>query len=59
MADEQDDILKQKVAKELKIYHLGSYINMGIISDIVNKAKQSSTKDAITGDMDGEGGEAY
>ena len=56
MADEQDDILKQKVAKELKIYHLGSYINMGVINDIINKAKQSSTKDAITGDADGEGG---
>ena len=28
-------------------------------SGVVNKAKQSSTKDAITGDMDGEGGEGY
>ena len=59
MADEQDETLKQKVAKELKIYHLGSYINMAIINDIINKAKQSSTKDIITGDTDGEGGEGY
>ena len=59
MADEQDETLKQKVAKELKIYHLGSYINMAVINDIINKAKQSSTKDIITGDTDGEGGEGY
>lgn len=59
MADEQDDTLKQKVAKELKIYHLGSYINMATINDIISKAKQSVTKDAIVGDADGEGGEGY
>ena len=59
MADEQDDNLKQKVAKELKIYHLGSYLNMSVINQIIDKAKQLRTKDSIVNDTDGEGGENY
>jgi len=59
MADEQDETLKQKFAKELKIYHLGSYLNMATIKEIEQKARQSKAKDAITNDQDGEGGEAY
>ena len=48
MADEQNDIVKAKFAKELKIYHLGSYLNMDIIKLIMNRAKQSKTEDDVS-----------
>lgn len=44
LADEQDDLVKQMFAKEFKIYNLGSYINMNVVSDIINKAKQLAKK---------------
>jgi len=46
-ADEQDDQVKNKFAKELKIYSLGSYLNMANIMEIYNKAKQNVTMDAM------------
>lgn len=48
MADEQDDIVKAKFAKELKIYHLGSYLNMDIIRMLIDKARQSRTEDNVS-----------
>lgn len=48
MADELDEAVRTKFAKELKIYHLGSYLNMNIINQIMNKAKQSKTKDIVS-----------
>lgn len=47
MADEQDDMLKAKFAKLLKIHHLGSYLNMNVITDLYNKAKHSSVEDMV------------
>ena len=58
-ADEKDDTVKQKVLKELKIFYLGSYLNMEAIERIVNKAKQSKVIDTVQSDQDGEGGEGY
>lgn len=48
MADEQDDSIKAKFSKELKLYHLGSYINMDIINKIKEKAKQESTVNTVS-----------
>lgn len=48
MADEQDETVKAKFAKELKIYHLGSYLNMDIIKQIMNRARQSRTEDVVS-----------
>lgn len=48
MADEQNEVVKAKFAKELKIYHLGSYLNMDIIKQIMNRARQSKTEDDVT-----------
>ena len=48
MADEQDDTVKTKFAKELKIYHLGSYLNMDVIRQLMNKARQSKTEDIVS-----------
>lgn len=48
MADEQDENVKTKFAKELKIYYLGSYLNMDIIKQIINRAKQSKTDDIVS-----------
>lgn len=48
MADEADENVKAKFSKQLKIYHLGSYINMNVIKDIYEKAKHSSTKDIVS-----------
>ena len=45
MGDSQDDILKAKVSKKLKIYYLGSYINMPMINDIIENAKQEKAKE--------------
>ena len=62
MADEQNEQVKLKFAKELKLYYLGSFINMDVIDELVNKAKQSAIKDAIaTGNTAGDeaGGGGY
>lgn len=48
MADEQDETVKVKFAKELKMYHLGSYLNMDMIKQIINRAQQSKTEDIIS-----------
>ena len=48
MADEQDDMLKAKFAKLLKIHHLGSYLNMNVVTDLYNKAKHSSVEDMVS-----------
>lgn len=47
MADEQNEVIKAKFAKELKIYHLGSYLNMEVINQIMNKARQGKTDDDV------------
>ena len=59
LAGEQDEKLKALAAKELKIYNLGSYINMNVVNNIINKARQQLAKDAIAGDQDGEGGQGF
>jgi hypothetical protein len=48
MADEQDDVVKAKFSKELKIYYLGSYLNMDVINQIMNKARQSKIEDYVS-----------
>ena len=48
MADEQDETVRAKFAKELKLYHLGSYINRDLIETIKERAKQQATKDAVS-----------
>ena len=48
MADEQDDMVKAKFAKELKIHHLGAYLNMDVIRQIMNKARQGKTQDIVS-----------
>ena len=57
MADEQDEILKAKFAKKLKIYHLGSYINMKVVEGMLDKAKQEYAKERIESPGDENGGE--
>ena len=54
MADEQDDILKARVAKLLKLHYLGSYINMEIVNKIVEQAKQENIKQIIATSDEGE-----
>ena len=54
MADEQDDILKAKVAKLLKLYYLGSYINMEIVNKIIEQAKQENIKQIVSTSDEGE-----
>ena len=56
MADETDEVVKAKFAKLLKIHHLGSYINMTLITDLYNKAKHSSMEDIISNPENIEGG---
>ena len=59
-ADEQDDQVKQKFSKELKIYSLGSYLNMANIMEIYNKAKQEITMDQMKQNIANDaGGEEY
>lgn len=48
MADEQDDLLKARFSKELKIHYLGSYLNMETINKIIEKAKQENTKQIVS-----------
>ena len=45
MGDTQDDIIKAKVGKKLKAYYLGSYVNMGIINNAIEEAKQEKAKE--------------
>lgn len=48
MSDQQNDVLKAKVSKKLKIYYLGSYLNMDVINRIIDDAKQEVTVDAVS-----------
>lgn len=48
MADEPDETVKIRFAKELKIYHLGSYLNMDVIKQIENKARQGKTSSMVS-----------
>lgn len=54
MADEQDELMKARVAKQLKIYHLGAYINMDMINKIIEEAKQESTRQTVAASDEGE-----
>ena len=45
MGDSQDDVIKAKVGKKLKAYYLGSYVNMGIINNAIEEAKQEKAKE--------------
>ena len=47
MADEVDDMIKAKFAKELKLYYLGAYLNISVIKQIENRARQGKTEDII------------
>lgn len=46
-SDEQDDVVRAKFAKKLKINYLGTYLNMNLMNDLYNKAKQEAVKEAI------------
>lgn len=39
LASEQDDVLKAVFAKKLKIYHLGSYLNMNVIESLLDESR--------------------
>lgn len=53
MAGEDDD-LKARFAKQLKIYYLGSYMNMDVINKIVEKAKQDQSIWTVSNSAEGE-----
>ena len=42
LPDEQDETVKMIFAKDIKTYYLGSYLNMNIITNILNKARQKA-----------------
>lgn len=48
MAGEQDDKLKSQLVKELVIYHLGSYLNMDVINEKIDRVMQNKTAESIT-----------
>jgi hypothetical protein len=57
MADETNDIVRAKFTKNLKIYHLGSYLNINMINRMIDEAKQSTTIDIVSNPDAIEGGE--
>ena len=57
MADEQDEVLKAKFAKQLKLYHLGSYLNMNMVQKLYEKAKQEVAKKQLEDQSNAEGGD--
>lgn len=57
MGDEQNEAIKAKFIKKLKIYHLGSYIKMDVIESIENQARQEMTKDIVSNPESIEQGE--
>ena len=59
MGDSQDDILKAKVGKKLKAYYLGSYINMSVLNNAIEQAKQEKAKEDGEAAPRREGGESY
>lgn len=48
MADEQNEAIKAKFVKKLKIYHLGSYLKMDIMNNLANEARQEFTNDTVS-----------
>lgn len=59
MADEQDDQAKQRFARELKLYYLGSYINIANIKTLAEKAKQMKTVEQVKSGNGDDGGDNY
>ena len=47
MADEQDEMVKAKFAKELKMYYLGTYFNRDVIENIERKARQGGVMEIV------------
>lgn len=56
LADSQDDVLKAKVGKNLKVYYLGSYINMSVVEQLIEKSKQEIAKEEVMAAGDEEEG---
>lgn len=54
MADEQDDVLKARFSKLLKLEYLGSYINMEVVNRVLEEAKQENAKQLISDGSEGE-----
>lgn len=56
MANEPNEALKQEFAKQLKIYHLGSYINMDTVNWLIDKSRHIVTKSIVSNpdNMEGE-----
>lgn len=48
LAGEQDEVLKAKVASELKKYQLGSYVRTDIIDSVIAKCKNEITLDIVS-----------
>lgn len=42
--DEQDETVRAILSKKIKLYHLGSYVNMDVLNNLYNEARQESTK---------------
>jgi hypothetical protein len=57
MADEVNEAVKAKFIKNLKIYHLGSYLNVNMIQRLADEARQSSVVDIVSNPEAIEGGE--
>ena len=55
MADSKDDVKKQKFVKEFAIHSLGSYINMDIVKNILDKVEQSTVIDSVKSTEDENG----
>lgn len=57
-ASDKDDAFKAKFAKELKIYYLGSYLDIDAIKTIYDKACQDASIDSSkSSDNDADGGQ--
>ena len=54
MAGEQDDKLKNQLVKELVIYHLGSYLNMDVINEKIDRVMQTKTVDDLANSEEGD-----
>lgn len=54
LADEPDDVVKAIFLKEYKLYNLSSYINMNVVENLLNKAKQKAKKLALENDQNSD-----
>ena len=51
-SDEQNESVRAKFAKNIKLYFLGTYLNMNVMNRLYDKARQEAIKEEIVNNQE-------